>query len=123
VEANIEYVPGTSNVNSGADETMLKRTGVCRDLAHLTATLMRGLGIPARLASAYALDLEREDFHAVVEAHDGHAWRTLDPTGLAAVGTLARIVAGRDAADVAWGTTEGTLTLDHLEVTGTPERI
>jgi transglutaminase-like putative cysteine protease len=116
VEANIAYVPGTSDVHTAADETMLRRTGVCRDLAHLTAALLRGLGVPARLVSAYALDLEPQDFHAVVEAHDGRAWRLLDATGLAPVGTLARIVTGRDAAEIAWGTTEGPLTLDRLEV-------
>lgn len=116
VENNVEYERGTSNVNTAADETLLLRTGVCRDLAHLTVSLTRALGVPARLVSAYALGLEREDFHAVVEAHDGRAWRTFDPTGLADVGTIARIVTGRDAADVAWGTTEGMLTLDNLEV-------
>ncbi len=116
VEANIAYVPGTSDVHTAADETMLRRTGVCRDLAHLTATLLRGLGVPARLVAAYALDLEPQDFHAVVEAHDGRSWRLLDATGLAPVGTLARIVTGRDAAEIAWGTTEGPITLDSLEV-------
>lgn len=116
VEANVDYVPGTSDVHTAADETMLQRTGVCRDLAHLTATLLRGLGVPARLVGAYALDLEPPDFHAVVEAHDGRAWRLLDATGLAPVGTLARIVTGRDAADIAWGTTEGPLELTHLQV-------
>jgi transglutaminase-like putative cysteine protease len=116
VETNIAYVAGTSNVHTAADETMLRRTGVCRDLAHLTATLLRGLGIPARLVSAYALDLEPPDFHAVVEAHDGRRWRLLDATGLAPVATLVRIATGRDAADIAWGTTEGPLNLDQLEV-------
>jgi transglutaminase-like putative cysteine protease len=116
VETNIAYVHGTSNVYTAADETMLRRTGVCRDLAHLMATLLRGLGVPARLVSAYALDLEPQDLHAVVEAHDGRAWRLFDPTGLAPVGTLARIATGRDAADIAWGTTEGPLTLERLEV-------
>jgi transglutaminase-like putative cysteine protease len=116
VETNIAYVPGTSNVYTAADETMLRRTGVCRDLAHLMATLLRGLGVPARVVSAYALDLEPQDFHAVVEAHDGAVWRLLDPTGLAPVGTLARIATGRDAADIAWGTTDGPLTLERLEV-------
>jgi transglutaminase-like putative cysteine protease len=116
VETNIAYVPGTSNVYTAADETMLRRTGVCRDLAHLMATLLRGLGIPARVVSAYALDLEPPDFHAVVEAHDGRAWRLLDPTGLAPVGSLARIATGRDAAEIAWGTTDGPLTLERLEV-------
>jgi transglutaminase-like putative cysteine protease len=116
VETNIAYVPGTSNVHTAADETMLRRTGVCRDLAHLTTTLLRGLGIPTRIVSAYALDLEPPDFHAVVEAHDGQRWRLLDATGLAPVGTLVRIATGRDAADIAWGTTEGLLTLDRLDV-------
>lgn len=117
VETNIAYVPGSSDVHTAADETMLRREGVCRDLAHLTATLLRGLGVPARLVSAYALGLDPPDFHAVVEAHDGRAWRLLDATGLAPVGTLARIVTGRDAAEIAWGTTEGPLALDRLEVT------
>ncbi len=116
VETNIAYVPGTSDVHTAADETMLRRTGVCRDLAHLTATLLRGLGVPARLVAAYALDLEPPDFHAVVEAHDGRAWRLLDATGLAPVGTLVRIATGRDAADIAWGTTEGPLYVDRLDV-------
>ena len=116
VEANVAYVPGSSDVHTAADETMLRREGVCRDLAHLTATLLRGLGVPARLVSAYALDLEPPDFHAVVEAHDGQAWRLLDATGLAPIGTLARIVTGRDAAEIAWGTTEGPLAVDRLEV-------
>jgi transglutaminase-like putative cysteine protease len=116
VETNIAYVPGTSGVHTAADETMLRRTGVCRDLSHLTATLLRGLGVPARLVGAYALDLEPQDFHAVVEAHDGRAWRLLDPTGRAPVGTLARIVTGRDAAEIAWGTTEGPLALERLEI-------
>jgi transglutaminase-like putative cysteine protease len=116
VETNIAYVPGTSNVHTAADETMLRRTGVCRDLAHLTTTLLRGLGIPARIVSAYALDLEPPDFHAVVEAHDGRRWRLLDATGLAPVGTLVRIATGHDAADIAWGTTEGLLALEQLDV-------
>ncbi len=116
VQHNIAYVPGTSDVHTAADETMLRRTGVCRDLAHLTATLLRGLGVPARLVAAYALDLEPPDFHAVVEAHDGRGWRLLDATGLAPVGTLARIATGRDAAEIAWGTTEGPLWLEHLDV-------
>ena len=72
--------------------------------------------LPARVVSAYALDLEPQDFHAVVEAHDGAAWRLLDPTGLAPTGTLASDETGRDAADIAWGTTDGPLTLDRLEV-------
>ena len=116
VETNIAYVPGASDVHTAADETMLRRVGVCRDLAHLTATLLRALGVPARLVSTYALYLEPPDFHAVVEAHDGCAWRLLDATGLAPVDTLVRIATGRDAVDIAWGTTEGPLNVDYIDV-------
>lgn len=116
VEEAIAYVPGTSDVHTAADETFLRRAGVCRDLAHLTATVLRALDVPARLVSAYALDLEPQDLHAVVEAHDGTAWRLLDATGLAPTGTLARIATGRDAAEIAWGSVDGPLTLDTLDV-------
>lgn len=116
VEANIAYVPGTSNVYTGAEETLLRRTGVCRDLAHLATAMLRALGVPARMVSAYALGLPLQDFHAVVEAHDGRAWRLLDATGLAPVDTMVRIVTGRDAAEIAWGTTDGPISLDDLEV-------
>ena len=47
----------------------------------------------------------------------GRAWRLLDPTGLAPTGNARRgSPLGRDAADIAWGTTDGPLTLDRLEV-------
>jgi transglutaminase-like putative cysteine protease len=116
VASAIAYVPGTSDAHTAADETFLRRTGVCRDLAHLTATLLRALDVPARLVSAYALDLDPQDLHAVVEAHDGTAWRLLDATGLAPTGTLGRIATGRDAAEIAWATQDGPLTLRDLAV-------
>lgn len=116
VQTNIVYAAGTSDVHTAADETMLRRTGVCRDLAHLTATLLRGLDVPARLVGVYALDLQPPDLHAVVEAHDGRTWRLLDATGLAPVDALVRTATGRDAADIAWGSTAGPIRLDHLDV-------
>ena len=91
--------------------------GVCRDLAQVAIALLRGLGVPARMAAGYALDLEPPDFHALVEAHDGTAWRMLDATGLAPVETVVRVATGRDAADVAWATTlSGDLALEDLAV-------
>ncbi|WP_130650415.1 transglutaminase-like domain-containing protein [Egicoccus halophilus] len=116
VEREVAYVPGSSDVHTAADETMLRRAGVCRDLAHLTATLLRALNVPARLVAVYALDLEPPDFHAVVEAHDGTGWRLLDATGLASTSTLARIATGRDAAEIAWGTIDGPMNFADLAV-------
>lgn len=116
VQRAIAYVPGSSDGLTAADETLLAREGMCRDLAHLCVTLLRALGVPARVVAGYALDLEPPDFHLVVEAHDGAGWRLLDATGLAPVATIVRIAAGRDAADVAWATGEGDLRLDDLAV-------
>jgi transglutaminase-like putative cysteine protease len=116
VRANIAYVPGTSDVHTAADQTLLRRTGVCRDLAHLAITLLRALDVPARMVAGYAVDLDPPDFHAIVEAHDGAGWRLLDPTGLAPVGTVVRIATGRDAADVAWASTGSGLALERLQV-------
>jgi len=60
--------------------------------------------------------LDPPDFHALLEAHDGVAWRIVDVTGLAPVETLVRIATGRDAAEVAWASANGDLRLDDVEV-------
>ncbi|MDX6645672.1 MAG: hypothetical protein QOK40_1399 [Miltoncostaeaceae bacterium] len=116
VRDNMIYRPGVSDALTSADETLLRREGVCRDLAHVAVSLLRGLSVPARVVSGYALHLQPPDFHALVEAHDGTAWRLLDATGLAPVETVVRIGAGRDAADVAWATATGPLLFEDLEV-------
>ncbi len=117
VRGNLTYAPGESDALTGADESLLRRVGVCRDLAQVAIALLRGLGVPARMAAGYALDLEPPDFHALVEAHDGTAWRMLDATGLAPVETVVRAATGRDAADVAWATTlSGDLALEDVAV-------
>lgn len=116
VERSIVYTPGVSDAYTTATETLLRRAGVCRDLAHLCVSLLRALGVPARMVACYALDLEPQDFHALVEAHDGTAWQLMDATGLAPVESTARIATGRDAADIAWATTGGPMDLRELAI-------
>lgn len=116
VRRRVEYVPGASDVLTAADETLLRRQGVCRDMAHLAIALLRSLDVPARLVAAYAPGLDPPDFHALLEAHDGEAWRLVDVTGLAPVETVVRIASGRDAADVAWASTNGGLRLANVSV-------
>lgn len=119
VREHIDYVPGSSDALTGADETLLARAGVCRDLAHLAVAFLRALEVPARVVAAYAPLLEPPDFHALLEVHDGAAWRLVDVTGLAPVETVVRIATGRDAAEVAWATTSGALQLDEMTVAAT----
>lgn len=116
VRERIAYVPGTSDALTAADETLLRRQGVCRDMAHLAVSLLRALDVPARVVACYAPRLDPPDFHALVEAHDGEAWRLMDATGLAPVESVVRIATGRDAADVAWATGSGALALDDVRV-------
>lgn len=112
VHRRLSYTPGSSGPLDTAVDTLLTGQGVCRDFAHLTITLCRALGIPARLMSAYAPGLFPMDFHAVAEVVAGDRWEIVDATWLAPRRTLVRIGTGRDAADTAFATTlSGAATL------------
>ena len=84
----------------------MDRAGVCRDFAHLGITFARALGIPARAVSAYALDLNPPDFHAVFEVYLDNTWWLIDPTRLAPIEGIVRIGSGRDASDIAFLTSD-----------------
>lgn len=107
VAAHVDYVPGASHTGSSAEDTFIDCAGVCRDFAHLTITLLRASGMPARMVSAFAYRLSPPDFHAVVEVYLAGGWRLIDPTRLAPLDGLATIASGRDAADIAFMTVFG----------------
>jgi transglutaminase-like putative cysteine protease len=100
VHDHTSYQFGSSQVTTTAVDTLASAAGVCRDFAHLTICLLRGLGVPARYVAVYAPGLRPQDFHALVEAHDGERWRFVDATGLADPTWAVRICTGRDGADV-----------------------
>jgi transglutaminase-like putative cysteine protease len=102
VGTQLSYVPGSIGPTEGAVQTLLRRTGVCRDYAQLVIALLRALDVPARLAAVYAPGLEPMDFHAVAEALVCGGWHVVDATLLAPRATLVRIATGRDAADTAF---------------------
>ena len=79
-------------------------------------TLVRASGIPARIASVYALGIEPPDFHAVAEVFLGDAWHLVDATGMAKAGAMAKIGIGRDAADVAFLTAYGQAIMNAQSV-------
>ncbi len=113
----LRYVPGSSRGTDGAQQTLLRRRGVCRDYAHLVIALLRALGVPARMVSVYAPGLTPMDFHAVAEAYIDGAWWVVDATRLAPRQSMLRIAIGRDAADTAFLTNHwADLTLTRIEV-------
>ena len=118
IHDNIEYVPGSSDATTTAQQIFVQRQGVCRDFAHLGITLCRALNIPARLVAGYVFfDEPPQDFHAVFEAWLDGRWVLFDPTRMAPVERLVRVGTGRDAKDVAFATMFGAATLSSKEIT------
>lgn len=120
VKTRFSYVPGSSSADTTALDTFVKRQGVCRDYAHVMVTLVRASGIPARIASVYALGVDPQDFHAVAEVFLGGSWQLVDATGMATEGGMAKIGVGRDAADVAFLTAYGAATMNGQFVSVQP---
>ena len=108
VTNNITYRIGSSDARTSAADVFARRTGVCRDFAHLAITFCKALNIPARMVSGYAIFADPPpDFHAVFEAYVGGRWVMFDPTGMTPVEHVVRIATGRDAKDVAFATIFG----------------
>lgn len=116
VRRNLRYECGTSSGVTTAMMTFADRRGVCRDYAHLLCALARAGGIPARCVSAYAPNVDPQDFHAVVEVWLDGQWHLIDPTGMADQSDLVRVAVGRDATDVAFMTVFGGCQLNRQEV-------
>jgi transglutaminase-like putative cysteine protease len=108
VNAEMQYVPGTTGVHTSAVDAWSERKGVCQDYAHLTLLMLRSLGIPARYVSGYLhpnRDAEIDDVvegqsHAWIEAWTG-AWWGYDPTNDVPINEQhVSVGIGRDYSDV-----------------------
>ncbi|WP_420997022.1 transglutaminase-like domain-containing protein [Cupriavidus sp. 30B13] len=104
VRNHVRFLSRSTNERTSATNTIVDRTGVCRDFAHLMIALCRALSIPARISSTldYGADPEggAPDFHAVVEVYLSHGWYLVDPSGISVPTGLIRIGTGRDAGDI-----------------------
>ena len=116
MSGKLDYVSGSSDGKTTAVDTFVMRQGICRDYAHLMISFARAAGIPARMVSVYGPDVDPQDFHAVAEVWLEDAWHLIDPSGLAALDGVARIVVGRDATDIAFMTIFGAATLNRQKV-------
>lgn len=119
IHDNVEYLGGTTNAATSACDTVIQRTGVCRDFAHLGIALCRASNIPARYLSAYAYELDPPDFHACFECFIGGRWVVFDATRMAYLNGLVRIGTGRDAADAAVATIFGGAACTRMTVSCT----
>ncbi|HEY1827485.1 MAG TPA: transglutaminase family protein [Acidimicrobiales bacterium] len=105
---SLRYVRGVTDVHTSANEAFGDGAGVCQDFAHLTLSLARSVGLPARYVSGYlSPDPEAEigeeltgESHAWVEFWTGKWWG-YDPTNDCPVGERhIAIGRGRDYGDV-----------------------
>jgi len=118
IHDNVQYVPGSSDATTTAQQIFVRRQGVCRDFAHLGITFCRALNIPARLVSGYVFfDEPPQDFHAVFEAWLDGRWVLFDATKMAPVERLVRVGTGRDAKDIAFATLFGAAVLRSKDIT------
>ncbi|UQE75394.1 MULTISPECIES: transglutaminase family protein [unclassified Gordonia (in: high G+C Gram-positive bacteria)] len=108
VHGAMQYEPGTTEVHSTARDAWRQRRGVCQDYAHITLSMLRSLGIPARYVSGYLHpkasaaigETVEGESHAWVEVWTG-GWWGIDPTNNTAITDRHVTVGiGRDYADV-----------------------
>lgn len=107
VREHQRYTPGATGVRTTAGQAWAEGNGVCQDFSHITLSLLRAVGIPARYVSGYLHEEEAElgvtghgESHAWIEAWDG-GWVAHDPTNDRRVGRGHVVVAhGRDYRDV-----------------------
>ncbi len=101
IRAHIHYDFNNSDSTVSAREVQSRKSGVCRDLAHLGIALCRSLAIPARIVVGYLHELSPMDMHAWFEAFVAGRWYTFDATQPFLRAGYIVLGIGRDAADVA----------------------
>lgn len=98
VHKAMDYVPGSTNVLTTAEEAFEQHQGVCQDYAHVLLALLRMDRIPARYVGG--LMLGEGATHAWVEFYDGGNWWGIDPTNDCEAGeNYIVLVRGRDHYD------------------------
>lgn len=101
LQDTIRFESQNSDALLSATEVYARKSGVCRDFAHLGIALCRSLSIPARMVVGYLEGLEPMDLHAWFEAYIGNRWYLFDATQMQTRGGYVVVGYGRDAADVA----------------------
>ncbi|MDF9715805.1 transglutaminase family protein [Nocardioides sp. ChNu-153] len=108
VHAEVDYLPGSTEVGSRAAVAWEQRAGVCQDMTHLAIGGLRTLGIPARYVSGYLHPRADPEIGATVQG-ESHAWvewwddgwHAFDLTNDQPIGDRHVVIAaGRDYGDV-----------------------
>ncbi len=113
IQAEFEFDPAATLVDTPPHEAFVKRGGVCQDFAQIMISGLRAAGLPAAYASGYLRTLPPPGQPRLVGADATHAWVLLwcgpergwvglDPTnGIWMASDHVIIAIGRDYADIA----------------------
>lgn len=108
IRDRVQYVPGSTGVNTSASAVWSNGAGVCQDLVHLSLGALRTVGVPCRYVSGYVMphsqptigEARTGESHAWLQYWDG-AWVGVDPTNDTVPGDFhVEIGMGRDYFDV-----------------------
>jgi transglutaminase-like putative cysteine protease len=128
VREHVDYQPGTTHVNTVAEEALAAGKGVCQDHAHIFIAVARAMDVPARYVSGYLMmdeAMEQEATHAWAEAWvEGLGWVGFDVSNQICPDLrYVRVATGRDYSDAApvTGVSFGS-TVEDLHVALTVEQ-
>lgn len=73
-DINYDLSTLTQNPNQASSEVFKSKLGVCREITNLYISMMRALGIPARVVSGYAYTDSEDLVSLLGDNWGGHAW-------------------------------------------------
>lgn len=76
IKEDINYNLSTviSNPNQSSSEVFISKSGVCKEITNLYVSMMRSVGIPARVVTGYAYTDSKEVVSYIGDNWGGHAW-------------------------------------------------
>lgn len=102
----VDYVVGSTQSQTTAEESFAAKAGVCQDHSHIFIGAARSMDIPARYVSGYLMmndRIDQEATHAWAEAFvEGLGWVGFDiSNGISPDARYVRVATGRDYRDAA----------------------
>ncbi len=94
----MQYLPGSTDVNTNAESAFRQKSGVCQDYTHILLSLCRLNGIKCRYVSGLAN--QSGETHAWAEVFSDGVWTGIDPANNRLCGEMyIAVCRGRDYSD------------------------
>lgn len=106
------YDKAATTVESGVEQVLRDRKGVCQDFAHLAISCLRSLGLAARYVSGYLETLPPPGKPKLEGADASHAWLSLyvPKAGWVDLDPTNNLIPGERHITLAWGRDYGDVT-------------